>query len=181
MDTGRLLIAKLRRFDLRILDLVVAATLTAATVADAASTTPRAFGAAAIAACVACTGSVAWRRRAPVAMAALAGAGYVALVIVSGYDGSGTYEFTAVALTSYTLGRSVDNRRGAAVAGAMAVCWLAGCVAIFYIPTGGSVGVVLSLWSVAVAAFAAGRSLVIRSQMVRELESRTRNWPTSRI
>jgi hypothetical protein len=30
----------------------------------------------------------------------LAGSGYVALVVISGYDGSGTFEFCAVALTA---------------------------------------------------------------------------------
>ena len=95
-----------------------------------------------------------------------------ALVVVSGYDGSGAFEFCAVALTSYTLGRRAEGRRSMIVAALLAGLWLVGCVVIFYVPSGGSVGVVLSLWMVALVAFAVGRSLVMRSALTRELKSR---------
>jgi signal transduction histidine kinase len=105
-------------------------------------------------------------------MTVLAMSGYVALVVVSGYDGSGTFECCAVAFTAYTLGGAADNRRSMLVAAVLAVFWLAGCVVIFYVPSGGSVGVVLSLWTLALAAFAVGRSLVTRRAWTRELASR---------
>jgi signal transduction histidine kinase len=146
--------------------------LAAAAIVDASAVVPRAFGLPLIACCVVCAGSVAWRRASPLPMTVLAMSGYVALVVVSGYDGSGTFECCAVALTSYTLGRGADSRRSMIVATVLAAFWLAGCVVIFYVPSGGSVGVVLALWTVAVAAFAVGRSLVTRSALTRELASR---------
>jgi signal transduction histidine kinase len=155
-----------------VFDWVLAVGLAAAAIVDASTVVPRAVDLPLIASCLVCTGSVAWRRASPLLMTVLAMSGYVALVVVSGYDGSGTFEWAAVASTSYTLGRGADSRRRRVVATTLGALWLVGCVVIFYVPSGGSVGVVLSLWLVAFVAFAVGRSLVTRRALTCELAAR---------
>ncbi|HYB28230.1 MAG TPA: histidine kinase [Solirubrobacteraceae bacterium] len=159
--------------DLRLLDLVVALGLTVGAVIDARTVVGHDFGVAALWSCVLCTGAVGWRRPRPLLMAGLACTAYPVLVLVSGYDGGGTFEFAAIALIFYTLGRATERPADMIAAIVLFAYWLAGSVVVFYVPPGGTPGVVVSLWLCAVVPFAVGRTMVVRDELIDELASRT--------
>jgi len=162
---------RIGRIDSRVIDSVLAVGLGVGAVVDAHTVVPQSFHATALVACAACTGSVAWRRAAPLAMAIVACGGYVALVLFSRYDGGGTFEFAAVAFTFYTFGRSVDGRTGTLVAVGLCLYWLVGSVVVFYVPAGGTPGVVAALWATGVVPLVIGHTLVTRSRLISELAS----------
>jgi len=167
------MIARVRRLDLRVVDWVLAVLLTVGALRDAAAVLGHGLDAAEIVSCVVVTGSLAWRRVNAVLATAVAITGYPALVLLSGYSGAGTYEWAAIALSFYTLGRRGRGSEGLLAAAGLFAYWLVGSVVIWYVPPGGSVGVVLATWTAGVGPFVFGRMLTTRSALTRELEAST--------
>lgn len=159
-----------RGIDLVLVDRLVAALLTVAAIADAASQPHRTFGVLAIVALVVLTGSVAWRRADPVRTTAAAISGLILFTLASRYHGDGSFEVAAVALNLYTLGRGSLSRARPLADAALLAYWLAGAVVVTYVPAGGTVGGVVGGWAlVGVLPFVIGRTLERRGQLAREL------------
>lgn len=160
-----------REIDLRVVDRFLAAALTVAAIADAASQPGRTLGAVAIVSLVALTGSVAWRRMSPVIATVVAVTGFAGFEIASGYQGDGAFEVAAIALNFFMLGRrSRDYGNVLPFAGVFG-CWLAAAVVISTVSASGSLGSVLGPWAVfGWLPFATGRSLATRSALTRQLE-----------
>jgi signal transduction histidine kinase len=169
----RTLIARVRRIDLRVFDWVLAVALTVGALRDAAAVLGHGLNAAEIVSCAVVTASIAWRRVNAVLTTAVAITGYPALVLLSGYSGAGTYEWAAIALSFYTLGRGGRGSEGLLTVIGLFAYWLVGSVVIWYVPAGGSVGVVFATWTAGVSAFVFGRMLTTRSALTRELKRST--------
>jgi signal transduction histidine kinase len=171
VDAGRFLTLRAREIDARVADRVLAAGLTVAAIADAASQPGRTLGAAAIVSLVALTASVAWRRMSPVTATVVAVTGFAAFEIASGYKGDGAFEVAAIGLNFYMLGRrSRDGGNELALAGVFGY-WLAGVVVISTVSDSGSLESVLGSWAlIGCLPFAAGRTLATRSALTRQLE-----------
>jgi signal transduction histidine kinase len=168
----RSFIALLRIVDLPVVDTVLAVVLTVAALVDAVSVLHGSPGVLAIAACVALTGSVAWRQVHPALTTVVAITGLVVFVLVSGYGGDATFQAAALALNSYTLGRNSRDRESRRVLALISVYWLAGDVVATYVPPGGTVGVVIGAWAFCFALpFAVGRTVATSNALARELKA----------
>jgi signal transduction histidine kinase len=102
-----------RQLVLTLADLAVAAALTVGALVDVAALGRRATVLAAVVLSVACTSSVAWRRRAPAASVFVAAGAMLAYQLITA-DPRMTFEPFAVALCYYLLGRRDPGRRGRA-------------------------------------------------------------------
>ena len=171
VSIDRALIAQRRAFDLRWLDRVVAVLLIVGALIDASSELGHGLDALAIVSLVVLGGSVAWRRVSPALTTAVAVTAVIVFVAASGYGGDGTFEAAAIALNFYLFGRRALGRASMEASVVVFAYWLAGCVAIAYIPAGGSVGTVLAAWVLfGGLPFVVGRVLAGRSALTRELE-----------
>jgi signal transduction histidine kinase len=164
VDRLRALTLRARRIDFRLVDVVVAAVLVGCAIVDARALLPAgSFGAAAVVCCVVCGGSVAWRRRRPAWACFAACTGYVALVVITGYAGSGVFEWVPVALTFYTLGRQRPVRNVSWVAAGLFAYWVIAASLAYGIVQAGSAAAVLALVS-----YAVGRWFATRRRMIEE-------------
>jgi signal transduction histidine kinase len=172
VDWDRSVIARVRGFDPRVVDWVLAALLTVGALADAASEPHRKLDALAIVSLIVLTSSVAWRRRDPVLATLVAVTGLMAFQRASVYNGDGSVEGAVIALNFYMLGRSSGGRESALVSAVVFGYWLAGAVVLAYSTAGGSVGEVLGPWALfGGLPFAIGRTLTTRGALTRELEA----------
>ncbi len=161
------MIARVRRVDLVWVDRIAAVLLTMGAIADASSEPHRQLGVLAIVPLVALTGSVAWRRAEPVIASLVAISGLIGFEVASRYNGDGSFEVAALALSFYTLGRGVRDRRLLAAVG---VYWLGGAAVVTFVPASGTVGAWLGALALAgVLPFAVGRTLARRSALASEL------------
>lgn len=166
--------SRLGGIDLRIVDVIVAVVLAALALAAAASQSPHGLSPLTALSCVAATGSVVWRRRAPVSAAMIAIAALLMLSVLQGARANSQLydEPIAVLLDFYTLGRGAVNRYGPAV---LAFCLLSALVvfAVGAYETGNlAVATVLSGWTISVGLpFAAGRALASRKALTQQLKA----------
>ena len=174
MGTERDLIKPARRVDLLVVDRALAVLMTAGVLADAASQLHRGLDALEVASLVVLTGSVAWRRRAPVLTTLAAITGFAAFVAASGYVGDGAFEVAAIGLNFYLVGRRSRGRRRVLPAAGVLAYWLAGVAVITYSTPGGSVSQVLGPWMlVGGLPLAVGRLLEARAARTRTLAEST--------
>jgi signal transduction histidine kinase len=110
--------ARQRRAALSLIDVVLAGALTAGALTDVASLTRRAPAVLAICLSVACTSSVAWRRRAPAAAAFVAATAMLAYHLATA-DPRMTFEPYAVVFCYYMLGRRLQARNGRLIQGVL--------------------------------------------------------------
>ncbi|MBV9805157.1 MAG: hypothetical protein JO130_18300 [Solirubrobacterales bacterium] len=154
------------RIDLVWVDRAVAVLLTAGAIADANSQPHRSVGPVAIAALVALTGSVAWRRADPVLSTVVGVTGLIVFELSSRYNGDGSIEVASLALGFYTLGR----RPWTLVNVAPLAYLLGGTAAATFVPTDGTVGSMLGAWAlIGPLPFMAGRALAQRRALADDL------------
>ena len=153
------------------LDVAVAVLLTAGAIADMAQLDGQYAVGSVLA--VACTGTVAWRRRAPTAAAGVAITAMLAYQFATG-DPRMTFEPYAVALTFYMLGRQAPTRHprttsAALLAFALAALW------IMFRHTGGDwAAAALGGWMLfATLPWALGLLVARHSALGRQLEAET--------
>jgi signal transduction histidine kinase len=163
--------ARLRGFDLRLVDRTVAVVLTVVGLFATAAALHHGLGLVGLVSCVVFTATVAWRRVSAVLATTLAIAALILLVAVTRYD-AGTFVAAVLALNFYTLGRRRSGRDAVPGVAALLGFWLVGAVIISYVPPGGSAGVVLEAWVVCgVLPFAVGHAIAFRSTLAHELEA----------
>ena len=107
---------------------------------------------------------MAWRRLRPAWACFSACTGYAALVVITGYDGAGVFEWVPVALTFYTLGRRLSVRHVSWVAAGLFAYWVIAAGLAYGIVQGGSAAAVLGLVS-----YVIGRWFATRSRTIDEL------------
>jgi len=169
MGIGRMLIARPRRVDPRVVDSIFALLLTVGALEDASSLAHH-LGGVSIAALVALTSTVAWRRLSPVLATLVSVAAFAAFQLASRHAGDGAFEVAAVALNFYMLGRRAQRRNSVFVSGAVFAWWLVG-TGFAGSSTGASIGDVLaSAVLLGALPFAVGRTLTARGLLVRKLE-----------
>ena len=141
--------------------------LTVGAIADASSQPHRQLVVAAIVSLVALTGSVAWRRTDPVVTSIIAISGLIGFEVASRYNGDGSFEVAALALSFYTLGRRVRDPR---LLAAIGVYWLGGAAVVTFVPASGTVGSWLAGWAlIGLLPFGVGRALARRRALASEL------------
>ena len=156
------------------LDTLLSVLLVVCATADAHDQLPAAsFDVPAVALCVLCAGSVAWRRLYPAWACFAACTGYGALAAITGYDSAGVFEWVPVLLTFYTLGRQAGRSKLSPVEVGLIAWWLVAAALIYYAPGGGSAGGALVLWAVAPVAVVVGRWFAARSRLIEDLNART--------
>jgi signal transduction histidine kinase len=158
--------ARARGISPRAVDAIVAVALVAGAVAVAA--VGKHHGPLTLLAAAATCATVAWRRRAPAAMTAVA---VVSITVagVSSHSGHMTIEGIAVVLDYYLLGRHSIGRGRPEV---NAVLLLAAIAAIVIVPGSPRVVQVASTWTLFVAVpFAAGRAIGSRVALTQELRA----------
>jgi signal transduction histidine kinase len=159
-------LTRARGIDPRAVDAIVAVALLAGAVAVAAAGNHH--GPLALLAAAATCATVAWRRRAPVAMTAVA---VVSITVagVSSHSGQMTFEGIAAVLDYYMLGR-LSMRRGRPEVNA--VLLLAAGAGIVIVPGSSRAIQVAATWTLFVAVpFAAGRAVGSRVELTQELRA----------
>jgi signal transduction histidine kinase len=160
------LVTRERGINMRVVDVVVAVALVAAVVASAAA--GKHHGPLTVLAAAASCATVAWRRRAPAAMTAVA----LMSLVVAGLSSHGAHsrvEPIAAVLDYYMLGRLSAQRGRPELDGVLLVAALAGLVII---PNGASGVQVFMQWTVfVVGPFAAGRAVDASVALTRELRA----------
>ena len=152
-------------------DVAVAVLLTAGAIGDVARLDGRYAVASLLA--VACTGTVAWRRRAPTAAAGVAIAAMLAYQLATG-DSRMTFEPYAVVLTFYMLGRQATTRHPGRVWAALLALALGALGIMFQRTSGDWVAAALGGWMVfAALPWALGRLVARHSALARRLEAET--------
>ena len=160
------LVRRAREIDPRAVDAVVAVALVAGAVALGAA--GEHHGPLTLLAAAATCATVAWRRRAPAAMTAVA---LVSITVagVSSHSGHLTFEGFAAVLDYYMLGRLSSGRGRPEV---NAVLLVAAVAAIVIVPGSPRVVQVAATWTLFVAVpFAAGRAIGSRAALTQELRA----------
>ena len=153
------------------LDVAVAVLLTAGAIADVAQLDGQYAVGSVLA--VACTGTVAWRRRAPTAAAGVAITAMLAYQFATG-DPRMTFEPYAVALTFYMLGRQAPTRHPRTTSAALLAFALAALWIMFRHTAGDWAAAALGGWMLfATLPWALGLLVARHSALGRQLEAET--------
>ena len=177
MGADRSLTSRVRGVDAVWIDRIVSVFGIVGALLDASSQPHADLDVVAVVSLVALMGSVAWRRTDPVISTLVAVSGLIVFVLVSGYNGDGSFEAAAIALNFYLLGQRGRADQCVLVWAIAFAYWLVAAVVITYAPPpppAGSIGSVIGAWSLfGLLPFGFGWALATQTELTGELEQRT--------